>query len=89
MQFTIEVPDSIGKAITDSPDSRQLVIDALKGVAEQLQGEKNTQEGTQPSKWEKLVEINKKDPIRLSDYTDQDRKERAEFRRDFEFHHDQ
>ena len=37
---------------------------------------------------EKLVEINKKDPILLSDYTDQDRKERAEFRRDFEFHHD-
>ena len=89
MQFTIEVPDSIGKAITDSPESRQLVIDALKGVAEQLQGEKNTQEGTPPSKWEKLVEINKKDPILLSDYTDQDRKERAEFRRDFEFHHDQ
>ena len=60
-----------------------------KYMQSKLQGEKNTQEGTQPSKWEKLVEINKKDPILLSDYTDQDRKERAEFRRDFEFHHDQ
>ncbi len=89
MQLTIEVPDSVGKAITDSPESQQLVIEALKGVAEQLQGEKKTQEETKPSKWAQLVEINKKDPIRLNDYTDQDRKDRAKFRRDFEFHHDQ
>ena len=64
MQFTIEVPDSIGKAITDSPESRQLVIDALKGVAEQLQGEKNTQEGTPPSNGRNWLKSTKK--IRFS-----------------------
>ena len=41
-----------------------------------------------PSKWAKLVEENQKDPIDLGDYTEQDRKDRAEFKENFAFKHD-
>ena len=91
MQLTIEVPDSIGKVITHSPESQALVVEALRGIAEQLQEEERiAQKETKPSsKWAKLVEKNKQDPIRLGGYTDQDKKDRAEFKENFEFHHDQ
>ncbi len=87
IHVTLDVPDSLASQAQDIEQTIKLFADQT--VQEALKHEaSSTPAQEKPSKWARIVERNKRNPMSLGDYTEQDRKHRREFRENFEFNHD-
>ncbi len=83
MRFEADYKNSaIAEALKELDEEE---LEKLLGIKKPLDAGKKK---TKASKWSTLVEKNRQDPISLGDYTEQDRKDRTEFRENVSFNHD-
>lgn len=88
MKLTITFPDEIAKLVRRLPDPDKFVSQAVEKALNQ---EPIPPEQPIPgkSRWARLVEEIEENPLSLGDFAEQADRDRAEFRRNFRFKHDE
>lgn len=80
MQFLLSLPNDTIRELLEQPDPEQFARQAIQNALHHAKPE--------PSKWVKLAQSVKENPIDLGDYTGKFKKDMQEFRENFSFEHD-
>lgn len=87
MQFTIALPDEMGRRIRKMRDPEGFITRAIaKAVKESPPSEEKAP--AEPSRWARLAQRIAEDPVHLDGYSEQLIRDAREFRDDFAFRHD-
>ena len=87
MEITIRLPDEIGKRIHEIPNFEEFVAKVLREALEKRPArEASSDPGL--SKWARISQRVRNDPVHLDGYSRQLKKDMREFRDNFEFKHD-
>lgn len=87
MKITITLPDEIGEQVSRMPDRDEFVARAVAHALERQGEEAAPAPGR--SRWAQVVRRIESRSASLGDYTDELKRNREEFRRNFHFRHDE
>ena len=80
MQFLLSLSNDTVRQLLEQPDPEQFARQAIQNALHHVKPEQ--------SKWTKLAQNIKENPIDLGDYTKKLKKDMQEFRENFSFEHD-
>jgi len=86
MEITIRFPDEIGKQIHQMPNPDEFVSNLVKEALKNRPGQERSFD-PKLSKWARISQRVRSNPVRLGEYTHQLKKDMKEFRENFEFRH--
>lgn len=86
MEITICFPDEIGKQIHQMQNPDEFVINLVKKALENRTAQE-TSSDPRLSKWARISQRVRSNPVRIGEHTRQLKKDMKEFRENFEFRH--
>jgi hypothetical protein len=87
MKIMIILPDEIGEQVSQMPDPDEFVTRAVAHALERQGGEAASAQGR--SRWAQVVKRIESRSTNLGGYAEELKKSREEFRRNFQFRHDE
>lgn len=88
MKLTITLPDDVARLVRRLPNPEEFVSRAVeKALAQEAIPPIQPEAGR--SKWKQIVERIERNPTSLGDYYEQFNRDRAEFRKELHFEHDE
>ncbi len=86
MEITIRIPDEIGKQIHHIPNLDEIVTRVVREALENRSVQMEPSDSGL-SKWARISQRVRSNPVHLGEYTHQLKKDMKEFRENFEFRH--
>jgi hypothetical protein len=86
LEITVKLPDEIGKQLNNIPNFDEFVAKVVKEALESRPAQA-TSSDSGLSKWARISQRVRSNPVRLGEYTHQLKKDMKEFRENFEFRH--